>query len=429
MVLDESLRDFLARCRQDWGHADLRSVQRKLHTVGITDVNSLLKAVKDGSLNIKLEAFGERTFTSQTLAIFRAECDSQHSARPNPSSNPEPSVDAFLTEARQRAQSQEVPGVTKLFRTELLTGASASSAPIDAPQNPSDDSKGSKGFKMSGSGTERLQQQEDAPNFGHNPFNTREDRDPLYPNGLHPNTTDEQELRDPLYREMRRTIQTLDRAADNARRRNAKLQSGLSEAQAGLERIQESLRRSRVHPEMKQGPPRSMPSTRAHASTSSTSSASSMPQPQPSAEYPGPRGTRNDYAGPRNSRNASKRSPSAPPGSSMPPHGRPGAQGASPSAHPGNSTPPRCNRGSQRGFTFGDGRSVKQPNQNLSPACSALDAVRTEMRAARSKSVVERREKLRELQLRWHPDKNPSSEAEATAVFQLIQSEKGLLGL
>jgi curved DNA-binding protein CbpA len=51
------------------------------------------------------------------------------------------------------------------------------------------------------------------------------------------------------------------------------------------------------------------------------------------------------------------------------------------------------------------------------------------MQAARRKSVSERRDKLRELQLRWHPDKNPNSEAEATAVFQLIQSEKGLLGL
>lgn len=369
--MDESLRDFLARCRQDWGAADLRSVLRKLHTVGLKDVHSLLRAVEDGSINIKLEAFGERTFTSSTLAAFRAECDQQQSTPSKHPNNPEPSVDELLADARRRARSQEVPGVTKFFRTEVLTGESASSASLTSEMR--------SGSPKVAPRSEQPQQQE-------------------YPKSFSFNTNNEQEEQDLLYREMKRTIQVLDRAADNARKRNAKLSSGLSEAQAGIGRIQESLRRARVHTTAAQSPPKPthFSGTRAHPSVSATPSTSSTPQPRPSSA-------------PRNARQASKRSPSAPPGGTT-------------------STPP-YNRGSQSGFTFGDGRSVKQPTQSPSQVRSALETVRAEMRAARSKSVAERRDKLRELQLRWHPDKNPHSEAEATAVFQLIQSEKGLLGL
>merc|ERR1719265_2903424 len=111
MAVEQSLRDFLAKCGNNWGPQDLRSVQRKLRVVGINDVRSLLKAVREENLNLKLEAFGERTFTSQTLAVFRVECDKIETPSSDPPGRAKQSVDEVLAGARQRARSQEATGV------------------------------------------------------------------------------------------------------------------------------------------------------------------------------------------------------------------------------------------------------------------------------------------------------------------------------
>jgi len=67
-----TLADFLGCCRGDWGPRDLRAVQRKLVGVGVSKVDDLLKLVHDGILNERLEAAGERRFTTETLDAMRA---------------------------------------------------------------------------------------------------------------------------------------------------------------------------------------------------------------------------------------------------------------------------------------------------------------------------------------------------------------------
>mmetsp|Transcript_149236 Transcript_149236/g.278314 ORF Transcript_149236/g.278314 Transcript_149236/m.278314 type:complete len:512 (+) Transcript_149236:88-1623(+) len=67
-VLDEiPLRKFLGCCRSDWGPRELRAVCRKLGLVGVSNVSELLRRVHDGTLNDRLDAAGERRFTSETL--------------------------------------------------------------------------------------------------------------------------------------------------------------------------------------------------------------------------------------------------------------------------------------------------------------------------------------------------------------------------
>lgn len=66
-----SLRDFLVSCRSGWGPRELLCVQRKLASIGVSQVPALLLLVADGSLNDRLEAAGERRFAAATLAAMK----------------------------------------------------------------------------------------------------------------------------------------------------------------------------------------------------------------------------------------------------------------------------------------------------------------------------------------------------------------------
>ncbi|CAJ1381877.1 unnamed protein product [Effrenium voratum] len=67
-----TLEAFLLECNKSWGPQELRSVRRKLGCIGVSQVADLLRYERSGVLNDLLAAAGERRFSAETLAQFRA---------------------------------------------------------------------------------------------------------------------------------------------------------------------------------------------------------------------------------------------------------------------------------------------------------------------------------------------------------------------
>lgn len=65
------LREFLRACRPDWKEGELKVVVRKLAQIGVFQYRDLVERLRAGDLNQRLERFGLRRFSLETLERLR----------------------------------------------------------------------------------------------------------------------------------------------------------------------------------------------------------------------------------------------------------------------------------------------------------------------------------------------------------------------
>jgi len=246
---------------------------------------------------------------------------------------------------------------------------------------------------------------------------------------------------DNFRRQVNRGLAYIDEAAKEAHRRNADLSRCLEEVQADITRISDRMTAAR------QERIRGRAATQAAASKIFANATPSMPSAaQPPKATASARPFQNIHAS-YASRKYSAAPPRSPrssdrPGSrAMPGIGarRASGRGRAPSTRTSEAPSARCSRAAQEGFSFGSAGTARRklaseeaaPQQeDDNPHRATKDNVRAQMASMRHKSEAEQKAFVKQLLVKWHPDRNPDSTEMATAMFQYIQQEKEhLLGL
>lgn len=434
------LRSFLGCCRGDWGPRELRAVQRKLAAIDVEDVGALMRRVKDGSLNERLDMIGERRFAADTLEGMQSAA--VQLGKP------------FRTSV-SKDSSRESVGVEDLS-SHVMPDDKSDGPRLPSPAAPAVGTSGKsmlfgKGI-FAGGGLPANRRVPPSLDFD---FLDDDDFVPRSPGGPHVNSSigrwaggrlagEPDDEAATLRQQICRGLSQVDAVAAEAKRRNGEVTRCLAEVQADIARITERMCAARQRKDRRSSSyaSRDLPAASSSASASSApkararpSASQPAPPPPPSATPAGPPPSGQPSMLPRRpgSEHRQRRQSSELRG----PHVGPGAQQA---RQPREAT---GTRGMQSGFTFGgQPRPLRAPpleagNAGLGsasrapdPGAQAQEAVRSQLLAMSGRPEADRKACVKRLLVKWHPDRNPDSIEEATAVFQYIQQEKErLLGL